>query len=59
MKLCSKTNVDKTIITFSNDECIGNDTYNSWLNKLLNEPYKKILIEKDNSEIEIIKERES
>ena len=59
MKLCSKTNVDKTTITFSNDECIGNVTYNSWLNKLLNEPYKKIWIEKDSGEIEIIKEIES
>ena len=59
MKLCSKTNVDKTTITFSNDECIGNDTYNSWLSKLSNEPYKKIWLERDNGEIEIIKEKES
>ena len=57
MKLCSKTNVDKTTITFSNDECIGNDTYNSWLSKLSNEPYQKIWVEKDSGEIEIIKER--
>ena len=59
MKLCSKTNVDKTTVTFSSDECIGSDTYNSWLSKLSNEPYQKIWVEKDSGKIEIIKERES
>ena len=58
MKLCSKTNVDKTIITFASDECIGNDAYNNWLNKLSNEPYKSIWLERDNGEIEIIKSKE-